>query len=69
MSLNSLNSFMGSVATKQDSQLWEDYIYVATEEWKWSYTQTMETPLPFVLELLHKRKKVIDIQNKSMKKR
>ena len=64
-----LQGFMGKISKQENGdKLWENYCYIAANEWCWSPEDIMEAPIPLVLQLLEKRQEVKKAEERAAKK-
>lgn len=70
--MKELSDFFDSISRRSGPdplELSNKVYFIFIKEFKWSYTQLMETPMSFIFDMLDARSKYIKEQEKQMKKR
>jgi hypothetical protein len=64
------NLFSNTIKIKDvDNTDYENLMFILVNEFHWTQKDIQETDLPFVYELLYARKRMIDEQEKDLKRR
>jgi hypothetical protein len=66
-----LQQFFNDVSknTVDPDKFWNNYVYIALNEWHWNHDELCSAPIPFVLQTLKFRGEVKKKEEREMKKK
>lgn len=67
--MNPIKSFFKEVGTPESDREYQNLMFILVNEFHWSQSDIAEADLPFVMELLSARKRMISEQERQSKRR